>query len=198
MTSSPLAARLADLAVDLGANVQPGQIVTVSAEIGLEEFTREIVVRAYQRGAKFVDVTYYDPQVKRARIEHAGGDTLEFVPSWYGERVRELGRSHCARVVVAAPSDPNALQGLDPERLGRDQLPALPEWMEVLSDRTVNWTIVPAPTETCCHDPANARRLAAADSTRKADELPNSPPAEKPCTSRAISRISGASSPTWA
>ena len=147
MTPSPLAERLADLAVGIGANVQPGQIVTVSAELGLEEITREIAVRAYQRGAKFVDVTYYDPQVKRARIEHADRDTLDFVPSWYGERVRELGASHVARVVVAAPSDPEALQGLDPERLGRDQLPAIPEWMDVLSERTVNWTIVPYPTQ---------------------------------------------------
>jgi aminopeptidase len=146
LTLSRLADRLADLAVEVGANVQPGQIVTVSADIGLADFAREIAARAYKRGAKFVDVTYFDPQVKRARIEHAGGDTLEFVPPWYGERVLELGRNHSARVVIAAPSDPLALQGLDPERLGRDQLPALSEWMDVLSERTVNWTIVPYPT----------------------------------------------------
>jgi aminopeptidase len=146
LTSSPLAERLADLAVRVGANVQPGQVVTVSAEVGLEEIVREIAVRAYRQGATFVDVTYFDPQVKRARIEHADGETLEFVPSWYGERVRELGRSHCARIVVAAPADPHALLGLDPERLGRDQLPAIAEWMEVLGERTVNWTIVPYPT----------------------------------------------------
>ncbi len=146
MTPSPLAERIADLAVEVGANVQAGQIVTVSAEIGLEEVARAIAARAYRQGARFVDVTYYDPQVKRARIEHAEEDTLEFVPPWYGKRVFELGRSHSARVVVVAPSDPGALLGLDPERLGRDQLPTLPEWMEVLSARTVNWTIVPYPT----------------------------------------------------
>jgi aminopeptidase len=141
-----LAGRLAELAVDVGANVQPGQIVTVSADLGMEEVVREVVATAYRRGAKFVDVTYFDPRVKRARIERADGDSLTFVPPWYGERVRELGRCHSARVVVTAPSDPDALRGLDPERLGRDQLPALSEWMEVLADRTVNWTIVPYPT----------------------------------------------------
>jgi aminopeptidase len=146
LTPSPLAERLANLAVEVGANVQPGQIVTVSAEIGLEEVVRAIAVRAYRQGAKFVDVTYYDSQVKRSRIERAEGDTLDFVPPWYGERVLELGRSHSARVVVAAPADPGALRGLDPERLGRDQLPAIREWMDVLSERTVNWTIVPYPT----------------------------------------------------
>ena len=146
MKPSPLAERLADLAVVVGANVQPDQIVTITAEIGLEDVVRAIAVRAYRQGAKFVDVTYYDPQVKRARIERADGDTLDFVPPWYGERVLELGRCHSARIAVAATADPHAMQGLDPERLGRDQLPAIPEWMAVLSDHTVNWTIVPYPT----------------------------------------------------
>jgi aminopeptidase len=146
LSSPTLAERLADLAVGIGANVQPGQIVTVSADVGLEEIVRELAARAYREGAKFVDVTYFDPGVKRARIEHAAEDTLDFVPSWYAGRVFELGRNHSARVVVAAPSNPSALQGLDPVRLGRDQLPAIAEWMDVLSERTVNWTIIPFPT----------------------------------------------------
>ena len=146
MTPPVLAARLAGLAVEVGANVQPGQIVTVSADLGMEEVVREIAASAYRRGALFVDVDYFDPRVKRARIERAGGGSLDFVPSWYGERVRELGERRAARVVVTGPADPEALHGLDPERVGRDQLPAVAEWMEVLGDRTVNWTIVPYPT----------------------------------------------------
>jgi len=146
LTPPALTEQLAELAVGIGANVQPGQIVSISAEIDLQEVVREVAARAYRRGAKFVDVTYYDPGVKRARIQHASPDTLEFVPPWYGRRVFELGESHSARVVITAPPDPQAFDGLDPDRLGRDQLPALSEWMEVLSDRTVNWTIIPYPT----------------------------------------------------
>jgi aminopeptidase len=146
LTAPSLAGRLAELAVQVGANVQPGQIVTVSAELGMEEVVREVAATAYRRGARFVDVTYYDPQLKRARIERADGDTLGFVPSWYGDRVREFGRCRAARVALTAPSDPDVLRGLDPERLGRDQLPAVSEWMDVLDERTVNWTIVPYPT----------------------------------------------------
>ena len=53
----------------------------------------------------------------------------------------------------------------------------------------------PAPTDTCCQEPAKARRRGAADSTRNEEEEPNSPPAEKPCTSRASNRTSGAATP---
>ena len=42
MTPAALAERLAELAVGIGANVQPGQIVSVSADIGLEEVVREV------------------------------------------------------------------------------------------------------------------------------------------------------------
>ena len=147
LTQQTLAGQLAELAVDVGANVQPGQIVTVSADLGMEELVREVVATAYRRGAKFVDVTFFDPRLKRTRIEQADADTLRFVPPWYGERVRDLGRCHSARVVLTAPSDPDTLRGLDPGRLGADQLPALSEWMDVLAERTVNWTIVPYPTQ---------------------------------------------------
>ena len=146
MSANGLAGRLADLALGLGANVQPGQIVYISAEIGVREVVREVASQAYRRGAKFVDVNYFDPGVKRARIEHASGETLEFVPAWYASRVYTLGESHAARIVITAPSNPDVFRGLDPRRLGRDQLPAVAEWMEVLAHRTVNWTIVPYPT----------------------------------------------------
>jgi aminopeptidase len=80
--------RLAELSVH-GANVQKGQIVLVQAEIGLEEQARATAEVAYKRGAKFVDVAYFDPYLKRVRIESADPDTLDFVPQWYGERVLE-------------------------------------------------------------------------------------------------------------
>jgi leucyl aminopeptidase (aminopeptidase T) len=56
--------RLAELSVH-GANVQEGQIVLVGAEIGHEEQARATAEAAYKRGAKFVDVAYFDPYVKR-------------------------------------------------------------------------------------------------------------------------------------
>ena len=74
--------RLARLAVEYGANVQPGQVVNVNAEYGQHELARTIAAHAYRRGAKFVDVWYFDPFVKRARMEHADESDLVYVPPW--------------------------------------------------------------------------------------------------------------------
>src|SRR3977135_3160236 len=75
--------RLGELAVS-GANLQRGQVLLVSAEHGQAGTVRAGAPVAYQRGAKYVDVIYFDPYLKRARIEHADADTLAFVPEWLG------------------------------------------------------------------------------------------------------------------
>jgi aminopeptidase len=138
--------RFADLVVSFAANVQPGQIVAVGAEPGKEPLARALAASAYRHGAKFVDVSYFDLQVKRARLMHAAEDTLDFVPSWYGDRLLELGRQRCARIGLTGPAMPGVLDDLDPARTGRDQLPSLKEGAKVVNDRTTNWTAVPCPT----------------------------------------------------
>ena len=73
--------RFADLVVGFGANVQQDQIVTVGCEPGKEYLVRALAASAYRHGARFVDVGWFDPYVKRARVEHARAETLDFVPS---------------------------------------------------------------------------------------------------------------------
>src|SRR2546421_191014 len=137
--------RLANLAAH-GANVQEGQIVLVNAELGHEKLVRAVATAAYQRGAKFVDVSYFDPHVKRARIEHADPDTLEFVPEWYGDRARQHADQHGARINLNGVTAPNLLDDLDKTLVGRDRLPRLKEQGQIVSERSTNWCIVPAPT----------------------------------------------------
>jgi aminopeptidase len=137
--------RLADLVVGFGANVQRDQIVAVTCEPGKERLTRAIAASAYRHGAKFVDVVWFDPWVKRARIAHAREETLEFVPDWYGERVLALGDVRAARIALSGASAPGVLEDLDPVRAGKDRLPAVKESGKVINDRTTNWSIIPCP-----------------------------------------------------
>jgi aminopeptidase len=107
---------------------------------------RALAAKAYQHGAKFVDVQYFDMHVKRTRILYAEEDTLDYVPPWYGQRLLELGRQRCARIGLSGPATPGLLDDLDPRRAGRDQLPFVREAGVVVNERTTNWTIVPYPT----------------------------------------------------
>ncbi len=141
-------ARFADLVVGFGANVQQDQIVAIGCEPGKEYLVRALAASAYRHGAKFVDVGWFDPYVKRARIEHAREETLEFVPSWYGERILALGDQRAARVALSGPTAPGLMADLDPVLVGRDRLPTVREGIKVVNERTTNWTICPCPTQT--------------------------------------------------
>lgn len=143
---SALVEKLAELTVGFGANVQPGQLVGVSSSIGKEELTRAIVRAAYARGARYVDVVYFDQLVKRERLLGAASESLEYVPQWMGERLLALADAHAARISLSGPQAPRAFDGVDPLRAGRDVLPYLAEIGEVVDRATTNWTICPAPT----------------------------------------------------
>ncbi len=145
-TYSTYTPALAELVVRLGANVQAGQIVSVSSEPGKEIVARAIAEAAYRAGARFVDLNVFDVHFKRARALNADPHTLDFVPEWYGERIRALGEHRSATIALTGPVAPRLMADVDPQLLGRDVLPSVRESAEVINARLINWTAAPCPT----------------------------------------------------
>jgi aminopeptidase len=138
--------RLADLAVTVGANVQPGQIVCVHTDVERIPLARAVADRAYRAGARHVEVVYGDPWLQRSRIEHGADESIGFAPSWAVDRIREMGEQHVATIRLEGAFDPAALAGVNGERLGRDQPPTRQEMIKLVGNRLVNWSILPAPS----------------------------------------------------
>ena len=138
-----LLTRYARLVVETGANIQRGQVVWIIAEPGAAPLARAIAAAAYDRGARFVDPWYFDPEVKRIRLERAAADSLDFVPPWYGRRLLSVGEQHGSRISITPIVPPGLLDGIDPARAGLDQLPASRETFDVINARTTNWCVVP-------------------------------------------------------
>ena len=103
LTPESAIGELAELIVRFGANVQPGQIVSVASEPGKEPLARAIADAAYLAGAKFVDLSVFDMYFKRARALNADPETLGFVPPWYGARARALGHDPTVAARRALP-----------------------------------------------------------------------------------------------
>jgi aminopeptidase len=139
--------RYAELIVGFGANVQPDQVVAVEGTLDAAPLMRRLARCAYERGARYVDVVYFDADVKRTRIESAPDDSLEWVPPWLGRRLLDLGDLDAARIVLSPFVPPGLLDGLDAERAGRDRLPTVRELFEVIDDRSIAWTVSPFPSE---------------------------------------------------
>ena len=141
-----LLGRYADLIVSVGANVQEGQVLAIEGLPEARPLVQAIAERAYDRGALYVDVQYFDPKVKRIRAERAREETLGWVPPWLGKRMLDLGELDAARVVLVPLVPPGLLDGVDPMRAGRDRLPTIPESFKTIDDRSVAWTLSPFPT----------------------------------------------------
>jgi aminopeptidase len=134
------------LAADTGANVAPGQIVSVSARLGQEELAREIAAACYDRGAHHVQVDYSDPWVSRARFQRAPEEALGTVIPWVRDRPRQMAELQAAWIGLSGPPVPGVFDDVDPARIGRDT-PAVLEWAEIIDQGLISWTIIPGPTE---------------------------------------------------
>ena len=145
-TNEPYLPALVQLAVGFGAAVQPGQVVLIDVETGLERYARAAAEAAYEAGAKYVDVAYFDPHVKHARLIHADRDTLTYVPPWLGQRLLDAGKLQGARIGFYGDTEPDLMADIDPALLGLDISPRRKESSVVVGERQVNWTILPAVT----------------------------------------------------
>ena len=139
--------RYAELIVGFSANVQPDQVVSIEGPPDCAPLAHRLARRAYERGARYVDVAYFDPFAKRIRIESAPDQTLEWRPPWIGRRLLDLGDLGAARIVLTPVVAPRFLAGTDPARAGRERLPSVPEVFHLISDRSVAWTVSPFPSE---------------------------------------------------
>ena len=140
-------ARLADLAVNVGANVQPGQLVVINAFVQATDAAREVARSAYRAGARFVDVKYVDRHLKRALIELGPDESLSWSTPWDLAMMETLAAERAAYIQISGEFDPNLFVDLDGKRVGRaEPKELLSVWHRLVTAREVAWTIVPAPS----------------------------------------------------
>ena len=139
--------RYAELIVRVGANVQPGQLVDVLAGLEHAPIVREVARSAYRAGARYVDVRYVDPHIRRALIESAAGDdVLSWTPPWLLTRERAFGDEHGAVVALTGDAEPRLLAGLPGEGVGKARMVELAkESSRQVTEALCNWTVAGVP-----------------------------------------------------
>jgi len=146
--------RLARLAVEVGANVQQGQLVVISGFVENAPLMREIARAAYRAGARYVGAEYNDRHLDRARIELGPEDQLDYSAPWLLTVLQTLEQERGVFIQVSGEPEPQLLSDLPGNRVARARpWQVLSEWVRMVNDQAVNWTIVPAPT------PAWARQV---------------------------------------
>ena len=138
--------KYAELAVRVGANVQPGQQVFVSGLVEHADLVRALVRQSYLADASYVHVHYDDQYVRRSRIELGPEEMLAHSPEWMKTLAEES--SGMAQLGTTGNPEPELLADLDGDRVSRAvPLEAVEIFMRHHRERTVNWCGIGAPND---------------------------------------------------
>ncbi|QWZ06627.1 aminopeptidase [Nocardioides panacis] len=137
----------AALVVHVGAHVQPGQEVLVSADVSHAPIARAVAEQAYAAGAARVLVEYHDPYVRRSALRHAPEAALTSSSRWELDRIDEWTTQGLAYIRLTGNPDPHVFDGIDPARTVLVSRELANRSREMMMSGQVQWTIVAAPNE---------------------------------------------------
>lgn len=137
----------AELTVYVGLNVQKGQDILINTTTDTIEFTRLVVKKAYEAGAKNVTVNYSDPVQSRTRYELAPDEAFTEYPEWSVVQRNEIIDNQGSFLWIDA-EDPDLLTGIPAKRLSDTQKAAgkaLARYRQAVGSDKVAWSTLPSP-----------------------------------------------------
>ena len=140
--------RLAEVAVRIGAGLQPDQELVITASIDALPLVRLITRHAYKIGAKLVTTFFADDETTLARYQFAPDGTFDYAATWYYDAIAAAYKSGAARMGITG-ANPALLAQQDPTKVSRANVAiskAYKPAMELITRHEINWTIVAAAT----------------------------------------------------
>ncbi|BFH63409.1 aminopeptidase [Paenibacillus azoreducens] len=141
--------KYAELVIKIGVNIQPGQVLLVQAPLETVDFTRKVVAKAYESGAKFVQVDWDDEKVTRIRYEKAADDSFGYYPKWQADMMEQLAESGGAVLHIKVP-DPELFRGIDSSKVStavKAAAVAREKYQAYVRSNKVTWSLIKAPTK---------------------------------------------------
>ncbi|TGE35083.1 aminopeptidase [Desulfosporosinus fructosivorans] len=140
--------KYAHLIVRTGLNLQPKQILVITAPIECAHFTRIVSQLAYEAGALDVVIQWKDELFSKIRYLHAPEEVFEEFPEWQKEFYLFYVHQGAAFLSISA-SDPELMKDVNPERLTKAQKAsstALKVYRERLMGNKNVWCVISIPT----------------------------------------------------
>ena len=110
----------ADLLIEIGVNIQPGQNLVIAAPVDCAHFARLCAKAAYARGCREVIMNWRDDELSREKYLHAAEDVFDTVPRWTRHLYNDYAEEGAAYLSISA-TDPENLCGVDAGRIVRSQ-----------------------------------------------------------------------------
>ncbi|MEI4470344.1 aminopeptidase [Frigidibacter sp. MR17.24] len=140
--------RLAEVAVKVGLNLQPGQDLILTAPMAALPLVRRVAAHAYAAGAGVVTPLFADEEITLARFRHGHDASFDAAAGWLYRGMGEAYGAGAARMAVSG-DNPMLLAEQDPEkvaRANRANSTAFKPALEKISTFAINWSICSYPT----------------------------------------------------
>lgn len=159
--------KYAKLVVEVGVNIQKGQVLLIRTPLEGASFAREMVRCAYEAGAKRVFVEYSDEVVTKLTYTYATEEVLADYPTWLADKMNGLAEEDAAFISISA-GDPDLLKGIPTSKIAAMQKSsgiALAPFRKRTSNSEVCWCVVSMPT------PAWSQKVFPGKSQEEAEKL---------------------------
>ncbi|MFU0507692.1 aminopeptidase [Pseudaminobacter sp. NGMCC 1.201702] len=140
--------RLAEVAVKIGLQLQPGQDLVLTAPISALPLARRIVSHAYKAGAGLVTPIFSDDEITLTRYRDAPDASFDRAEAWLYEGIAKAFEAGAARLAVRG-DNPMLLAAQDPSKVSRANKATSIAYRPALEKITafdINWNIVAYPT----------------------------------------------------
>ncbi|MBX3576068.1 MAG: aminopeptidase [Rhizobiaceae bacterium] len=139
--------RLAEVAIKVGLQLQPGQDLVMTAPVAALPLVRRIAEHAYKAGAGLVTPIFSDEELTLARYHHASDASFDRAAGWLYEGMAKAYAGNAARLAVVG-DNPMLLSGEDPSRVARANKAnsmAYQPALEKIAGFDINWNLVAYP-----------------------------------------------------
>jgi aminopeptidase len=140
--------RLAEVAVKVGLNLQPGQDLFLTAPVAALPLVRRIAEHAYKAGAGLITPFFSDEEITLARYRFGADASFDRAASWLYEGVAKAFDGNTARLAIVG-DNPMLLSGEDPAKVSRASKAnsvAYQPALEKIAGFDINWNIVAYPS----------------------------------------------------
>ena len=139
--------RLAQVAVNVGLGLQPGQDLLLTAPVAALPLVRAIARHAYGAGAGLVTPIFSDEEIGLSRYRFASDQSFDRAPGWLYEGMAKAFSGNTARLAIVG-DDPMLLAKEDPARVARANKAnsmAYQPALQKIAGFDINWNIVAWP-----------------------------------------------------
>ncbi|WP_186575923.1 aminopeptidase [Aquibacillus kalidii] len=148
MADKQMQEKYAELALRTGVNLQKGQALMINSSIEGAEFTRIVVKKAYELGAKNVLVNWADDELTLMKYQYAPEEVLTNVPQWQIDKQLDFAKDGAALLAIRS-TNPDLLKDIDASKVAKAtkaSAEAMKEFRKYTMNDRIPWSIISIPT----------------------------------------------------